>query len=338
MSKLKRKRGIQLEELKRLFEDDPKDYKTAWEEVRDRVAELKPGAPAPAALAPSSLDLPDAEAIFSLKEVEDVLWGEETLSTHIPTHLTDNIKRIIKITTGASRSNEAFSRTIIDQIVISALFEENEATEATRTESEGFSESDTAHLELQHEVHVSKKVTHHREPRMLTGLCDYAIFYESRSKSALATNVLIIEAKKPRTTDTCLGQLVAYMGVVHTSRKEEARANRTVFGVASDGLSFRFVRIDNESRLSQSTMLEWRHHSAQIYSIFRKLIRLAALQSPSSLPIKNRKQREKVVASFGSPERAKTFDYNLRALSLREEDDDFEIVPLPKKEKPLRES
>ena len=259
-------------------------------------------------------------------EVDDVLW-DETPSTSIPQYLLDSIKRIMTISTGSSRSNEAFSRTIIDQIVISALFEENQATQTT-SESKKPSESDPAHLELQHEVHFSKRVMFHGEPRMLTGFCDYTIFYEPRSKSALATNVLIIEAKKPHTTDTCLGQLVACLGVVHTSRKEEARANSVVYGIASDGLSFRFVRIDNDSLISRSSLLEWRHDPAKIYSIFRQLVRLAALQSPSSSPIKNVERRDGVVASFGSPEKAKNFDYKIGKLSLIPEDEDYEVVPI----------
>ncbi|KAI4266076.1 MAG: hypothetical protein L6R38_008972 [Xanthoria sp. 2 TBL-2021] len=326
MSGQKRKRSVNFEDLKNFFKSDPIDHKKAWEDLRDRVLQIDSSIQAPAqTLAPSSLSLPEAEEIFSLTRVTDVLWAKD-LSIDIPVYLLEAIERIVTITSFTNRSNEAYSRTVIDQIVISALYEENQSTLLVREKEKGTSEP--AQLELQHEVQFSKQVTLRGQPRMLNGFCDYTIFYEPRTQSALATNVVIVEAKKAHATDTCLGQLTAYMGVVHTSRKEEKRANSVVFGVASDGLSFRFLRIDNESNISQSRLLEWHLDSAQIYSIFRQLIRLAALQSPSSSPIKDPGKREKVVASFGSPERVRHFDYDLNTLNLIEEDEETEVVSL----------
>ena len=81
---------------------------------------------------------------------------------------------------------------------------------------------------------------------MLTGYADYTVWYESRQRSSFGTNLVIIEAKEPNATDTCLGQLAAYMGVIHSVRKEEKKKSVVVYGVASDGLSYRFCRNDNE--------------------------------------------------------------------------------------------
>lgn len=146
-------------------------------------------------------------------------------------------------------------------------------------------------------------------------------------KSSLATNLIIIEAKKWHFTDTCLGQLTAYMGAVHAKRKDEQKENSIIYGAASDGLSFRFCRIDNESNWSKSRLLEWDEmdDKSRIYSVFRSLIRIAALSSPSS-PIKNFEQRGNIFASFGGPERSRKFDYDLSALKIVEEDDETEIV------------
>ena len=128
-------------------------------------------------------------------------------------------------------------------------------------------------------------------------------------------------------TDTCLGQLTAYMGVVHANRKDERKENSVIYGAASDGLSFRFCRIDNEGNWSQSRLMEWEmEDKSKIYSVFRSLIRIAALSSPSTSPIKIPQQREKVLASFGGPERTRRFDYDLSALEILEEDDETEIL------------
>ncbi len=44
---------------------------------------------------------------------------------------------------------------------------------------------------------------------------------------------------------------------------------------------------------------------SRLFSEFRSLIRIAALSSPYTFPIKNLQQREKVLASFGSSERTR---------------------------------
>lgn len=221
--------------------------------------------------------------------------------------------------------NEAFSRTVLDQILISALYEENN-TQTTQHRASSQPE-DPAVLELQHETQIQRLVTYGGKTRLLSGYADYTVWYESQGRSNLAINLIIIEAKKFNLTDSCLGQLTAYMGVVHAYRKDEQKQNAVIYGAASDGLSFRFCRIDNEGNWSQSRLLEWEDGDKdRIYSVFRSLIRIAALSSPSTSPIKNPQQREKVLASFGSPQRTSKFDFDLSALEVLEEDDETEII------------
>ena len=186
---------------------------------------------------------------------------------------------------------------------------------------------DPAILELQHETQFQRQIVYQGETRLLKGYADYTVWYDSRNKSSLATNLIIIEAKKIGFTDTCLGQLTAYMGIVHAKRKDEQKQNSVIYGAASDGLSFRFCRIDNEGNWSRSRLMEWQMEDKdRIYSVFRSLIRIAALSSPSTSPINNPQQREKVLASFGSPERTRRFDYKLSALDILVEDEETEIV------------
>jgi hypothetical protein len=73
--------------------------------------------------------------------------------------------------------------------------------------------------------------------------------------------------------------------------------------------------------------MEWEMgDKSRIFSVFRSLIRIAALSSPFTFLIKNLQQREKVLASFGSSERTGKFDYDLSASEILEEDDETEIV------------
>ena len=259
-----------------------------------------------------------------MREVEDILWAEIN-ELPVPQYLSDNIDRILAVTSKTHRTNEAFSRTIIDQILISALYEENN-TQTTQHRASSQPE-DPAVLELQHETKIQRQVTYGGETRLLSGYADYTVWYESETISNLATNLIIIEAKKFNLTDSCLGQLTAYMGVVHAYRKDEQKQNSVIYGAASDGLSFRFCRIDNEGNWSQSRLLEWKMgDKGRIYSVFRSLIRIAALLSPSTSPIKNPQQRETVLASFGSPQRTRKFDFDLSAFEILEEDDETEII------------
>lgn len=252
---------------------------------------------------------------------------------------------------GVHNNNEALPRTIIDQILICSIYEEGNKSNRQLKQVQDKTPGSTSHahpptlhpstdppprmkedpamLELQHETPILRHVIHNGETKLLSGSADYSIWYESATKNTLATNLLIIEAKRRFATDLALPQLVAYMGVIHTCRKEELKQNSIIYGAASDGVAFRFCCIDSDGVWVMSKLLEWDMGDAgRIYSIFRSLIRAAALSSPSTTPIKDPKQREVVLASFGSQQRAQKFDYGLSELQVVEEDEETEIVRL----------
>jgi hypothetical protein len=200
--------------------------------------------------------------------------------------------------------------------------------------SDTSTQEDPAKLELLHEMPLSRLVTHQGETKLLTGFADYSVWYDSAKKKTLATNLLILEAKRRYQTDAALPQLAAYMGIVYTTRKEESKQNCVVYGASSDGRAFRFCRIDNDGVFVQSGQLEWRTvvEREKIYSIMRSLLRAAALSSPSTTPIKNPMQREIVLVSFGSLQRSREFDYGFGKLEVFYEDEvdkeEYEIVDL----------
>ena len=166
-------------------------------------------------------------------------------------------------------------------------------------------------LELLHETCLSRVVTHKGKTKRLYGFADYSIWYDitKKGKEALATNLLIVEAKRRFFTDAALPQLASYMGIVHASRRDMSKENCVVFGIASDGWTFRFCRIDNDGVFVSSDLLQWTRHKDRIYSITRSLLQAAAFSSPSTTPIKDPMRRKVVLASFGSLERTRRFDY-----------------------------
>ncbi len=116
-----------------------------------------------------------------------------------------------------------------------------------------------------------------KKTRLLSGYADYTVWNESQRIS------IIIEAKRINSTDTCLGQLTSYMGVVHTSRKDEQKQSPIVYGGASGGLPFRFYHIDDEGNQSQSRLLEREMgDKSRIYSVSRSLINIA---NPGLVPL-----------------------------------------------------
>ena len=198
---------------------------------------------------------------------------------------------------------------------------------ATNTEGE-----DPALLELLHETPLSRIVTHRGRTKRLCGFADYSIWYDRsrEGRATMATNLLIVEAKRQWYTDAALPQLASYMGIVHTARKEKSKQNCIVYGITSDGRSFRFCRIDNDGVFTRSPLLEWECDQDKIYTIIRSLLRAAALSSPSTTPIKDPTRRRIVLASFGSPQRAERFDYGVGPLNVHDLDDfdDAEVVHL----------
>ncbi len=76
------------------------------------------------------LSLPDARQIFNLRQVKDVLRaGINELP--VPDYLSDNIDRILTVTFEDYLTNEAFFWIIIDQILISAVYEKKPHADRT---------------------------------------------------------------------------------------------------------------------------------------------------------------------------------------------------------------
>lgn len=261
----------------------------------------------------------------------------------IPTYLTEAIERIRCVTNyKEGLSNESFARTMINELLFSCLFEESKAMEqeqqATQLNpwledaynaalqasnpllqstdlhshsSSSYLDEDAAKLMLMYETHFESLVTHRGEKKLLSGFADYSIWYDSAiDQKLLATNLLIIKAKKYGTTTLALPQLAAYMGVIHTTRKADRKYNAVVYGVALDAEYFIFCRINNDGIFMRSRMFEWGWQAQEIYSIFRSLLRAAALSSPSTTLIKDPLRRRIVLEydKFHDERRSEKFE------------------------------
>ncbi|KFZ17437.1 hypothetical protein V501_01711 [Pseudogymnoascus sp. VKM F-4519 (FW-2642)] len=328
--------------LIKAFEEKPSDYKLAWEKLQAEVEQnIRLQATKKAAtIAPSSLLLHEAMEIFGFTDGNElILTGE---ANPVPQYLIDSIARIKHVTGVNSLYNEAYTRTILDQIIIGCVYEENIASQRGRSESPPGEPPAVCHshppkpqliieepaqLELSHETPLSGEIVFKGEDRILTGFADYSLFYESKSKDTLGTNLVIMEAKKTGFSDGALPQLVSYLGIVPTARREQGKSNAVVYGIASNGVVFRFCRVNNDGQFSQSAPLDWRMdgHKERIFSTIRMIVRTAALSSPSTTPIKDPAHRKMILGAFGSPSTKVDFGIELFEVG-EEEEGDYIII------------
>ncbi|KAJ5186783.1 hypothetical protein N7449_009777 [Penicillium cf. viridicatum] len=91
-------------------------------------------------------------------------------------------------------------------------------------------------------------VTLKREKVILSAPPDYGIWHGNNE--ALCLNVLIVEAKKTD-IESGVAQALGYMGCIHRERKALSKRDSTVYGMASNGSGFYFLKISNNSKWSE---------------------------------------------------------------------------------------
>jgi hypothetical protein len=71
-----------------------------------------------------------------------------------------------------------------------------------------------AQISLQFETEVKYPVEYKNQKRMLSGVADYTLWYDSYESAG--TNVVVVEAKRRGWTIKAVGQLIAYMGGLYS--------------------------------------------------------------------------------------------------------------------------
>ncbi len=121
---------------------------------------------------------------------------------------------------------------------------------------------------------LTQLVTFRGKRFLLSGITDCSLGY--KAEDTISNNLIVVETKKRWAMKTLYGQLLSYMGVlcssnsnpkrliimlgmVHTSRKNNEKQNSIVYEVATDGFSYHFWRIDNDSNVSWNfIIISWR--------------------------------------------------------------------------------
>jgi hypothetical protein len=97
----------------------------------------------------------------------------------------------------------------------------------------------------------------------------------------LATNLVVVEAKRESCTDNAMAQLAACMRIVHTTCKE-SKENCVVYGASSARRTLRFCRIDNAGVFVERAS-RVKFPAQRIYSIMQSLLQAAAHSSPTPM-------------------------------------------------------
>ncbi|KAL8787383.1 MAG: hypothetical protein Q9213_002266 [Squamulea squamosa] len=148
----KRTRGIDLDGLNTLLEQEPKEYEAAWHTLKDFIFAATDDTSDEEhipCLAASSLYIGEVKEIFNLQTSKDILWSDLPASP-VYQHILDSISKIISLTMHGHRPrDEGLSRMVMDQILTSALYEEKIQSTS----------KDTAVLpEVRHDVHFKRRV------------------------------------------------------------------------------------------------------------------------------------------------------------------------------------
>ena len=152
-------------------------------------------------------------------------------------------------------------------------------------------------IKIYGEVSFTHKVSPAVPSTVVTGRVDYGIgrvlntrFQDAadRRRRCFYSLLLLVEAKYELNFAYALAQLVVYLGSLHQSRLQRLRPDATVYGLATDGYVFQFVKITHDGTLLQSKIFSILFGDMKkILGCLRHILEETASRSPKSAPDRN---------------------------------------------------
>lgn len=170
-----------------------------------------------------------------------------------------------------SRTNESFSRIILDLVFVDRL---------------NHLQDEAAHKKLLLGTEVSLAIETNDDMgkrTMIKGRADWALGYGS-SKTNTGSILIIAEAKRVENASVGMPQMLIYMAAVREARGN--RENKTVWGILSDSSEFYFACLKDDGKLLTSPPFAWRFHQSDILRYIDTMLRDAMQSSPHTTPIK----------------------------------------------------
>ncbi|KAH0555851.1 hypothetical protein GP486_006201 [Trichoglossum hirsutum] len=228
----------------------------------------------------SSLDLEKLYYYFGVIDGSESAWElartDDEKEEYGTTWMADAIYDLRSSAFWHSQSSEALVRTTVDIVIFDRL-KLLDSSEAARK------------LKIVGEYPIETKT---KDPKVvISGRVDYAIGYGGASTKSLDSALVAVEAKPSVNFSTAFAQLTAYLIGLQQQRKSKNKNVTVVYGIATNGRLWEFVRIDEEQKIFRSKPLllsptgKMDDH-IQIYRFIDNILEAAIRSSPHTTPSK----------------------------------------------------
>ena len=117
-----------------------------------------------------------------------------------------------------------------------------------------------------------------------------------RRKRPFYSLALLVEAKSDGAVDSAVTQLIVYLGSLRQSRLQRNRPDASVYGLASDGYVFLFVKILHDGTVMQSKRFNIlkRGEMKKVLGCLKYILEITASRSPKSTLERNDRDNDEV--------------------------------------------
>ena len=140
---------------------------------------------------------------------------------------------------------------------------------------------------------VISRTTHPSSNIVVGGRVDHGIgrILETRVKDAVEQRkrrfyslLLLVEAKFERSASHALDQLIVYLASLHQSRLQRNQLDASVYGLASDGYFFIFVKITHDGTVMLSRQFDIKRTGDmnKVLGCLKHILEITASRSPKS--------------------------------------------------------
>ncbi|KAJ6138333.1 hypothetical protein N7471_004819 [Penicillium samsonianum] len=261
--------------MEKIVESRKLKHKALENQVRAKRKKLKKMP----TIAITDLDPSEIPHHFSLTHcppTEFELSPSKTEQASLPPHL-DSILADYDMATGGSPKNEALIRSRIDVIILTTLVKMKREFLAKPRTSVTSSSLKSVHLQFEREIKFVWKSGKRRV--RLAGIVDYSLWYGMPND--YATNMAMVEATQPHLIKQGVFQCLAYMAMIHKTRKQANVPDTSVYGIATDSFEWVFIRIRPNGEYVKKSY-EWALSSQEIVSMLAKIFAQAAGFDPQT--------------------------------------------------------
>ncbi|KAJ5185260.1 hypothetical protein N7491_006870 [Penicillium cf. griseofulvum] len=207
------------------------------------------------------IEIPHHFNLTHCPPTEFELSPRETEKVSLPPHL-NSILADYDMATGGSPKTETLIRSRINVIILTTLAKMKREFAAKPRPSASSIPLKSIHLKFKRKMKFDWK-SDNRLVR-LSGIVNYSLSYGIPNK--YATNMVMMEARRPHLLKSGMLHCLAYMAMIHETRKQSRIRDTSVYGVATDSYQWVFIRIRPNGEWSEKTY-SWVHSAQDIVSM-----------------------------------------------------------------------